>query len=80
MPGVSAPMDGEGRDAICGGEWSERSSGVPRQATTWATQNVVAVRPWVSTARPITKYSSLDYLTPNEFEDPHSPQPQATLS
>jgi transposase InsO family protein len=26
------------------------------------------------------RHSALDYLTPNEFEDLHSPQPQATLS
>lgn len=29
---------------------------------------------------PIRRHSSLDYLTPNEFEDLHSPKPQATLS
>ena len=29
---------------------------------------------------PARRHSALDYLTPNEYEDLHSPQPQATLS
>ncbi|HEV2360987.1 MAG TPA: IS3 family transposase [Acidimicrobiales bacterium] len=29
---------------------------------------------------PCRRHSSLDYLTPNEYEDLHSPQPEATLS
>ncbi len=29
---------------------------------------------------PVRRHSSLDYLTPGEFEDLHSSQPTATLS
>ena len=29
---------------------------------------------------PRRRHSALGYLTPNEYEDLHSPQPQATLS
>ena len=41
----------------------------------------VAIADWIDHFyNPIRRHSSLGYLTPNEFEDLHSPKPQATLS